>query len=252
MSAATTIIFAREDLSIPGAADEFAPEIGQAGPLEARFFDLLGHSKPDIIVLDLSNASVAGTRTILTIRQRTDIPILVVCDREQSLLDEYRIAGAAGCIAAPVDLIRLNETIQKIIRVRGRSRASLIAAPENFCFAGMRLYPRRNLLTGENGASADLTSSEGRLLTYFVSKPWSLCTRSEIGELLYGPEHTVGDRAIDVIVNRLRKKLALVGGDDAEHLIKTEFRRGYLLVSNVATVPHAPSARPRALLETVG
>jgi two-component system OmpR family response regulator len=251
MSAATTIIFARADLSIPGAADEFASGVGQAGSLEARFFDLLGRSEPDIIVLDLSDASADGTRTILTIRERTDIPILVVCDREQSLLDEYRIAGAAGCIAAPVDLIRLNETIQKIIRVRGRSRASLIAAPENFCFAGMRLYPR-NLLTGENGTSADLTSSEGRLLTYFVSKPWGLCTRSEIGELLYGPEHTVGDRAIDVIVNRLRKKLALVGGDDAEHLIKTEFRRGYLLVSDVARLPHEPSARPRALLETVG
>jgi len=161
MSAATTMIFAREDLSIPGAADEFAPEVGQAGSLEARFFDLLGHSKPDIIVLDLSDASADGTRTILTIRQRTDIPILVVCDREQSLLDEYRIAGAAGCIAVPVDLIRLNETIQKIIRVRGRRQASSPAAPENFCFAGMRLYPRRNLLTGENGTSADLTSSEG-------------------------------------------------------------------------------------------
>jgi two-component system OmpR family response regulator len=114
----------------------------------------------------------------------------------------------------------------------------------------MRLYPCRNLLAGDNGSNADLTSSEGRLLTYFASKPWSICTRSEIGELLYGPEHTVGDRAIDVIVNRLRKKLALVGGDDAEHLIKTEFRRGYLLVSDVATLPREPSASPRTLLET--
>src|SRR6516225_460746 len=252
MSAATTIIFAREDLSIPGAAEGAGLASRHAHSVQAHFFELVSRSKPDVIVLDLSGAPADGTDTILTIRRRTDIPILVVCDREQSLLDEYRIAGAAGCIAAPVDLIRLNETIQKIIRVRGRRQASSIAAPENFCFAGMRLYPRRNLLTGENGTSADLTSSEGRLLTYFVSKPWGLCTRNEIGELLYGPEHTVGDRAIDVIVNRLRKKLALVGGDDAEHLIKTEFRRGYLLVSDVARLPHEPSARPRALLETVG
>ena len=253
MSAATTIIFAREDLSIPGAAEDVGLGPRHADSVQGYFFYLVGRSKPDVIVLDLSGVPAHGTDTVLTIRERTDIPILVVCDPAQSLLDEYRIAGAAGCIAAPVDIIRLNETIQKIIRVRGRSsRASSSGAPENFFFAGMRLYPRRNLLTGENGATAGLTSSEGRLLAYFASKPWAVCTRAEIGELLYGPEHTVGDRAIDVVVNRLRRKLALVGGPDAEYLIKTEFRRGYLLVTDVATLPHEPSARPRALLEPVG
>jgi two-component system, OmpR family, response regulator len=210
------------------------------------FFDLVGRSKPDVIVLDFSSAPVAGTDTILTIRRRTDIPILIVCDPEQSLLDEYRIAGASGCIPAPVDIIRLNQTIQKIIRVRGHGRPSLSGAPENFIFAEMRFYPRRNFLAVENGPTADLTSSEGRLLAYFLSKPWTLCTRDEIGELLYGPEHTVGDRAIDVVVNRLRKKLVSVGGSDAEHLIKTEFRRGYLLVADVATLPHEAPARPVA------
>ena len=113
----------------------------------------------------------------------------------------------------------------------------------------MRLYPRRNLLAGENGTTADLTSSEGRLLAHFVAKPWTVCSRAEIGELLYGPEHAIGDRAIDVIINRLRKKLALVGGQEAEHLIKTEFRRGYLLVTDVATLPREASAQPRSLLE---
>jgi DNA-binding response OmpR family regulator len=113
----------------------------------------------------------------------------------------------------------------------------------------MRFYPRRDILAGENGPTADLTSSEGRLLAYFLSKPWTLCTRDEIGELLYGPEHTVGDRAIDVVVNRLRKKLVSVGGPDVEHLIKTEFRRGYLLVSDVAILPHEALVRARAALE---
>jgi two-component system, OmpR family, response regulator len=249
MSAATTIIFAREDLSIPGAEERAAPAPHRPDLVRDLFFDLVSRSKPDVIVLDFSSAPAAGADTILTIRQRTDIPILIVCDPERSSLEEYRIAGAAGCIPAPVDIIGLNQTIQKIIRVRGRGRSSLNSAPENFCFAEMRFYPRRNLLAGENGPNADLTSSEGRLLGHFVSKPWTLCTRGEIGELLYGPEHNVGDRAIDVVVNRLRKKLVLVGGPDAEHLIKTDFRRGYLLVADVAALPHGASARPRAALQ---
>jgi two-component system OmpR family response regulator len=249
MSAATTIIFAREDLSIPGAREDIGLASRHVHSVQSHFFELVSRSRPDVIVLDLSGAPGNGTDTILTIRRRTDIPILVVSDPEQTLIDDYRIAGAAGCIAAPVDIIRLNETIQKILSVRGRSRASSIGAPENFSFAGMRLYPRRNLLAGENGTAADLTSSEGRLLAHFVSKPWTVCSRAEIGELLYGPEHAIGDRAIDVIINRLRKKLALIGGQEAEHLIKTEFRRGYLLVTDVATLPREASAQPRALLE---
>jgi len=80
MSGATTIIFARDDLSIPGAPDNPMQMSGQADAIQADFFDLVSRSKPDVIVLDFSRPLSSGTDTILTIRQRTDIPILVVCD----------------------------------------------------------------------------------------------------------------------------------------------------------------------------
>jgi two-component system OmpR family response regulator len=224
----------------------------QPASVQGHFFDLVSRGKPDVIVLDFSGAPAAGTDRILTIRQRTDIPILVVCDPEHPFADEFRIAGAADCIPLPVDILCLNQTIQKIMRVRRRGRPPLTRPPENFSFAGMIFYPRRNLLVREGGSTVDLTSSEGRLLAHFVSKPWDLCTRSEIGELLYGPGHTVGDRAIDVVVNRLRKKIGSVGGPDAEHLIKTEFRHGYLLVAEVTTLSPESSARPGAVLQGAG
>lgn len=115
-------------------------------------------------------------------------------------MEDYRIAGAADCIAAPVDIVSLNQTIQRIVRVRGRGRPVSSRAPNNFRFAGLGFYPGRNLLNGSAGNTIDLTTSEARLLTHFVSRPWALWTRSEIAELLYRPEHSVGDRAIDVVV----------------------------------------------------
>lgn len=247
MSMAATIIFAREDLSIPGGAEDAAGSSNEPHSVQARFFELVNRARPDVIVLDLSRTPASNTETILAIRDQTDIPILVVCNAERQLLDDYRIAGAAGCIAAPVDLIGLHQAIQNVMRVRGRAIPFASRAPRKFSFARMRFSPGRNLLAGENGATIELTSSEGRLLTHFLSKPWTLCTRSEIGELLYGPEHSVGDRAIDVVVNRLRKKLASAGGAEAEQLIKTEFRRGYSLIAEVATLPQEPSARRHAL-----
>jgi DNA-binding response OmpR family regulator len=248
MSAATTILFAREDLSIPGGAEIGIPGRDQPDSVQAHFFELITRSSPDVIVLDFSRAPAAGTDTILTVRRRTEIPILVVCSPEQSQIEDYRIAGAADCIAAPVDIVGLNQTIQRIVRVRGRERPVSSRAPDNFRFAGVSFYPGRNLLTALEGNNIDLTTSEARLLTHFVSRPWTLCARSEIGELLYGPGHSVGDRAIDVVVNRLRKKLVLAGGMDAEQLIKTEFRRGYLLAADVATLPYEASVPPRTVV----
>src|SRR5262249_51072234 len=64
MATAATILIAREDLSIPGAADP-----GPAGrddfAVEDRFFDLLHNSKPHAILLDLSRVNGAGVETIL-------------------------------------------------------------------------------------------------------------------------------------------------------------------------------------------
>ena len=132
------------------------------------------------------------------------------------------------------------------MRVRGRESSRPRRIPGNFRFAGMTFCPSRNLLCGTEAPKIDLTSSEAHLLIHLLSRPWMVCTRSEIAELLYGPGHSIGDRAIDVLVNRLRKKLVLAGGIDAAHLIKTEFRRGYLLVADVSALAHDASAGPSA------
>jgi len=237
MSLATTIVFAREDLTIPGAAEDAAPS-GRGDAAQIRFFDLVSRSQPDVIVLDFSKAPEgAGTDTILRVRQRTDIPILVVCRAKAPLLEDFRIAGAADCITAPIDVVTLSQAIWRILRVTGRGKPAAARAPENFSFGTMRFDKGHNSLVGPDGSIVELTSSEGRLLAHLASKPWTICNRGEIGNVLYGREHSVGDRAIDVIVNRLRKKLAAIGGDVAEQLIKTEFRRGYLLVADVVTLP---------------
>jgi two-component system OmpR family response regulator len=241
MSSAVTVIFAREDLSIPGDAEN---------PLsaEARFFDLIGRSRPDVIVLDLGHTPADGVATILAVRQQTDVPILVVCEPGDPSLDEYRIAGAADCLSAPVDIIGLNQSIQKILQVWSRAKSFSGRPSVDFSFAGIGFRPRHNLLAAEDGGSVPLTSSEGRLLAHFMSKPWTLCTRNELAELLYGRKERVGDRAIDVVVNRLRKKLSLAGGGEAGRLIKTEFRRGYLLAAEVSRLPHdTGAARSRRL-----
>jgi two-component system, OmpR family, response regulator len=249
MSLSTTIIFARANLSIPGAHESAVPMANQADAMRRHFFDLLERSQPDVIVLDYSGAPTDGIDTVFNIRRGTGIPILLVCDPTDSRVQEYRIAGANDCVPSPVDILSLNQAIRRIMFGTRRDRAFAGDLPEKIEFAGISFYPRRNRLVSEEGLTVALTNSEGRLLTLLVSTPWTLHTRSDIAALLYGPEHVVGDRAIDVVVNRLRNKLILAGGPGAEYLIRTEFRRGYLLATDVATMPYTSVARPRALLE---
>ena len=229
---ASTIVVAREDLSLPGATDAGVP----ADP-ETRFFNVVRQHNPDVIVLDLTETQGNGIAPILKIRRRTGTPILVVCGQHDPMTREYCLAGAAECMQAPVDIMQLNLTVQQIIQLSRRSRVPVTPAPmqtQPVQFCGLTLHPNENLLTAANGEAIKLTTSEGRALVHFVSNPWGLCTRDALATALYGPHRPNSDRAVDVIVTRLRKKIATLGGPAAQRVIKTEFRRGYVFVAEVS------------------
>src|SRR5271170_5248686 len=245
---ASTIVVAREDLSIPGAADAGSNGVAfSAADIEARFFNVVRQHNPDVVVLDLTGSPSAGTATILKIRRRTSVPILVVCDPEDPLMREYCLAGAAEAIQAPVDIMVLHQTVQQIIQLSKNSRELAGAEPrpmQPVLFSGLTLHPHENRLVAADGSTAKLTTSENRVLVHFVSNPWTLCTRDALAEALYGPRRPTSDRAVDVIVTRLRKKIASLGIPGAQSLIKTEFRRGYVFVAEVslgAPVETAPA-----------
>ena len=117
MSSSATILLAREDLTIPGAPAKL-PAATRQSDVESRFFNLIDDHEPDVIVLDCAGISSAATDTIMRVRRRTDIPIIVLCRPVSALIEQYRGAGAADCVASPVELAALNQSIQRIIHSR--------------------------------------------------------------------------------------------------------------------------------------
>jgi len=268
MPSATTIVIAREDFSIPGGEEPGEAARAEPGLLETRFFSLLREARPDVVVLDLSHANGAGTGMILKIRRQSSVPILVVCDESAKDAHDYRVAGAADCIACPLDVVKLNQALQHIVRVNGHAGDDLAdggpvnggqvnGGPTNgqpvnggpvnggafsareadmVAFAGVRFRPHQNLLLGDHDARTHLTTAESRLLSHFLANPWEVQSRGDLADALYGKHRPATDRAIDVVVNRLRTKLRAVG-ETTQHLIKTEFRRGYRFVSDADAAP---------------
>ncbi len=186
---ASTIVVAREDLSIPGA-DAGNAAAGAAADIETHFFNIVGQYNPDVIVLDLTGPHDNGIATILKIRRRSAVPILVICGCDDPMLREYCLSGAAECMQAPVDIMQIHLTVQKIIQLSKASRplaATRQSQTQPLFFAGMTLHPHENLLIRADGATIKLTTSENRVLLHFVSNPWTLCTRDALADTLYGP-----------------------------------------------------------------
>jgi DNA-binding response OmpR family regulator len=201
---------------------------------ERGFFALVQGRPPDVIVLDLSSQGSQGLEAIRKIREQCSIPILVVHASDDTHGDDYRVCGAAGCVTAPIDIVTLNTSIQRIIELTKSADQIALRPTRSYSFGGMIFRPDRNVLEGSGGANVKLTTMEKDLLSHLASRARTVCSRAEIARVLYGDHPPVTDRAIDVIVNRLRKKIVTVGGQYGSDLLQTEFRRGYVFASDVA------------------
>ena len=230
MTGTSTIVIVREDLSIAGADHAGANVRSEEPAIEGRFFELLRRNRPDVIVLDLSDTCGRGIKIISKIRERCGIPILVICATDDPQAPDYRLAGAAERLFTPVDIIQLNETIQRIIRLTGSTDREPAWRQEAVAFAGMTFRPDRNALRGPDGKNIRLTTTENNLLTHFLSRSRTLCSRAELVDMLYGRHRPTSDRAIDTIVNRLRKKLVSDRGRRREDGVPARLclRRGCL------------------------
>jgi two-component system OmpR family response regulator len=243
MAGTATIVIVRKDLSIAGAEDD---EGGgrQRGDTERHFFDLIREKRPDVVVFDLRNAGGEGAEGIAKVRERSSIPIVVICDADDPATRDYRVAGAIECLPAPVDIALFNQLVQQIISMKVGGTTNPVAASELVSVAGMMFRPYEKRLSA-SGSSINLTTAENRLLCHLVSRPRAVCRREEISEILYGRHRPTSDRAVDVIVTRLRKKLAELRGGAAQDLIKTEFREGYVFVGAVSPAAEAPAPESR-------
>ena len=237
MSGAATIIIARPNLSILGAEDPDTMPQGRSADIERAFFDLVQAQRPDVIVIDCRKAPPReGITAIHNVRRHVDIPTLIVCEANDPLERDYRIAGATDCLASPFDIVRFNQTIHHIIRLAAPVTSRPANQNRTFSFAGLVHRPSQNSLASATG-SVKLTTAENNLLLHLLSRPRRICSRAEIAEVVYGPHRPSNDRAIDLVVTRLRRKLVSLLGTVGENLVKTEFRRGYMFAGDVSSPP---------------
>ena len=234
--ATSTVVVAREDLTIPGAVEASGLDTNDPEHIENELFKTLEQNKADAVLLDLTASRGQGVAAIRRIRRRSAVPILVVCRPEDTLAADYRRAGAAACLNPPIDLMQMKEALGLPDASNGRGMAPrfVSAAAEGIRFAGYVLRPRDNRLIGPDDTEVALSAIETRVLQHLAETPGIVWPAAAIAEAAQGAEAGRAgnaDRAVGPVIARLRKKLARLGGAEGQHLIKTQIGRGYMLAA---------------------
>jgi two-component system, OmpR family, response regulator len=186
-----------------------------------------------LVVLDLMLPGESGLDLARWMRSQSNVPIvmLTAMGEETDRIIGLEL-GADDYVPKPFNPRELLARIRAVLRRVGdpaEHRAD--AAARALTFAGWTLEPARRRLLNPDGAEVALTGGEYDLLLALVERPNRVLTRDMLLDLLRGRQAGPFDRAIDVAVSRLRRKLE----DDGRNaqLIKTVRGGGYVLAATV-------------------
>ena len=141
--------------------------------------------------------------------------------------EEIRRARDAGAMAYLVKPFSMKELVARVGAVARRgTRAQEPRRGEEIVIEELRLDPR-NFQAYVDGASADLTPTEFRLLYALALDRGRVVTRDEVLQKVWGRRQTHRDRTVDVFVRKLRDKIDAL--QPKHTFIQTRYGVGYKL-----------------------
>lgn len=187
----------------------------------------------DAVLLDLGLPREDGLELTRWLRERWHGAIIIVTGRGESVDRVVGLEiGADDYVTKPFDLRELLARVRSVLR---RTAAATPSAQQEsktgYLFSGFRLDLDRRSLTDANGAEVALTSGEFDLLCIFVRHPNRVLSRDQIMSEMHGRDSGPFDRAIDVQIGRLRRKIEVESSNP--QLIKSVRNAGYLFAARV-------------------
>ncbi len=190
----------------------------------------------DIILLDIMMPVLNGIETLKRIRQKCTTPVLMLSARDDDIDRVLGLElGADDYLPKPFNDRELVARIRAILRrtnfpntLSDHSTGTEEKEQKRLQFGGVELHPGRQQAIF-NGEDLDLTGTEFALLQILISHPGQILSRELLSLEILGKQLTPYDRAIDMHISNLRKKLP--ERDDNLPWFKTLRGRGYLLVT---------------------
>ncbi|TDX62722.1 DNA-binding response OmpR family regulator [Methylosinus sp. sav-2] len=197
---------------------------------DARAMDeSLSLARPDLLILDLMLPGEDGLSICRRLRASDSLPILMLTAKSDEIDRVVGLEmGADDYLTKPFGPRELLARVRALLR-RAQAEPSRPAS-RRYSFDRFVLdLDARNFESA--GAPIALTSAEFDLLACFAQHPRRVLTRDQLLDWTHGRNADPFDRAIDMLVSRLRKKLDAAGASG--DLIATVRNGGYLFKAEV-------------------
>lgn len=185
----------------------------------------VGERKPDMVLLDIMLPEMDGLSVCREVKnnpQLKDTPIIMLTAKgEEADIVVGLEMGADDYITKPFSPRILTARCRAVLRRHSPAEAIEAGDQKVISIHGLTIHPGRREVSYE-GARLDLTETEFRLLHFLSRRPGWVFTRNQILDSVRGEDAIVTDRAVDVQVVGLRKKLGSAG-----ELIETVRGVGY-------------------------
>ncbi|MFH1175467.1 MAG: response regulator transcription factor [bacterium] len=202
--------------------EHFTVDVAYDGEEALKLIEINGY---DLVVLDLMLPKKDGIEVCREIRKNgISTPILMLTAKD--LVDD-KIAGLdSGADDYMVKPFAFGELLARIRALLRRERS---VKQTKLQIDDLVLDPATHEVQ-RAGKEIELTSKEYRLLDYFMRHPNQVCTRTMIGEHVWGYNFSQNSNVIDVYISYLRKK---VDSGFQSKIFSTVRDVGYRLRGNV-------------------
>jgi len=178
----------------------------------------------ELVLLDLILPGLSGLEVCTQIRQRSDVPIIVLSAREDEELKVRALdAGADDYVTKPFSQEELLARVRAVMR-RARPAEVDKSTEVRIKDFTIDLQSRRAFV---GGADMHLTRTEFALLAELARNLETVLTHENLLARVWGPEYRDSSHYLHVYLGRIRKKL----GPDLESLLETVPGVGYIFHS---------------------
>jgi DNA-binding response OmpR family regulator len=191
---------------------------------------------PDLVVLDLNMPEEDGLSIIRDLKSRGNVPVIMLTATASPIDRVVGLElGADDYVAKPCELRELMARIRSVLRRSGPARPAETAAAKNakeqlVRFGTKWLDLEAQALRDDEGNEHPLTASEFGLLKVFAANPKRVLSRERLLELANARDSEAFDRAVDLRIMRIRRKIE---PDPAKPAVIRTIRGGGYLFSPV-------------------
>ena len=172
----------------------------------------------DLVVLDLNMTEEDGLSIIRDLKGRTNIPVIMLTATASPIDRVVGLElGADDYVAKPCELRELMARIRSVLRRSGPAKAAASASaevveakakdPQLVRFGTKWLDLDAQALRDDEGNEHPLTASEFGLLKVFAANPKRVLSRERLLELANARDAEAFDRAVDLRIMRIRRKI---------------------------------------------